>query len=479
MKKKFILNLLFLIVINLLIKPFWFLGIEVGVQNHVSNVEYGLFFTLFNFTLVFNIILDLGITNYNNREIAKHSILLTRMFSHVTVIKIILGLAYLLIGLIIGYSLGYRNFSFYLLIILAFNQIIASFILYLRSYINGMLMFITDSIISVLDRTLMIIICGILLWTNISGGRFQIEWFAIIQTFSYIVTAIVAFIIVANHCHPLRFKADLIYFKLILRKSLPFSLLVILMQLYSRMDSIFIERLLPNGAEQAGIYAYSFRIFDVLTNFAYLFPVLLLPLFSKLLRNKESISPLLELSAILIWVASITASFACYYFSNDIMFTLYKNTISSGVLSILIFAFIGISTTFIFGTLLTANGNLYELNIMSVIGIGINVILNLILIPHLKAKGAAVSCLTTQLFIGIYQVILTYRIIKPTINYRIYLRLCLFIIILTISGYAASQIKPWFIGFGLIFVIGLVCSFALKLLDLRKLYAMIVTYKEQ
>ena len=40
-QKKFVTNIAFLIVLNLLIKPFWPLGIEPAVQNAVGNASYG------------------------------------------------------------------------------------------------------------------------------------------------------------------------------------------------------------------------------------------------------------------------------------------------------------------------------------------------------------------------------------------------------------------------------------------------------
>ena len=42
------LIIFWILLLNLLIKPFWILGIEVGVQNAVSTSEYGIYITLFN-----------------------------------------------------------------------------------------------------------------------------------------------------------------------------------------------------------------------------------------------------------------------------------------------------------------------------------------------------------------------------------------------------------------------------------------------
>ena len=66
-KKKFIFDLAILLILNLLIKPFWILGIEPQVQLKVGDISYGEFAALFNFSLMMNILLDFGLTNFINK----------------------------------------------------------------------------------------------------------------------------------------------------------------------------------------------------------------------------------------------------------------------------------------------------------------------------------------------------------------------------------------------------------------------------
>ena len=73
MQKKFITNLAFLLFLNILIKPFWLLGIDRSVQNATGADVYGAYYALFNFSFLFNILLDMGITNFNNRNMQNYS----------------------------------------------------------------------------------------------------------------------------------------------------------------------------------------------------------------------------------------------------------------------------------------------------------------------------------------------------------------------------------------------------------------------
>src|ERR1700741_3548372 len=101
MQRKFITNLAILLVLNLLIKPFWVLGVDRAVQNAVGSAEYGLYFSLFNFSLLFNILLDCGITNFNNKNISQHNHLLDKHLSSIIVLRGMLAIGYMIISFLI------------------------------------------------------------------------------------------------------------------------------------------------------------------------------------------------------------------------------------------------------------------------------------------------------------------------------------------------------------------------------------------
>ena len=118
MKRKFITNLALVIFLNLLVKPFWIFGIDRNVQNVVGAENYGLYFSLFSFSLLLNIFLDVGITNFNNRAIAREPSLLSEYFSNIVVLKFLLAVFYAIICLLAGLVVGYDTIQFKILIFL-------------------------------------------------------------------------------------------------------------------------------------------------------------------------------------------------------------------------------------------------------------------------------------------------------------------------------------------------------------------------
>ena len=90
MQNKFIKNIIFLLFLNLLVKPFWILGVDREVQNMLGDKSYGLYLAIFNFSYLFYIILDLGITNFNSRNIAQDNKSLSKHFAGLSEVKLIL-----------------------------------------------------------------------------------------------------------------------------------------------------------------------------------------------------------------------------------------------------------------------------------------------------------------------------------------------------------------------------------------------------
>ena len=81
-----------------------------------------------------------------------------------------------------------------------------------------------------------------------------------------------------------------------MRQSFPYALLVLLMTFYYRTDSVMLERMLPDGAFHAGVYAQGFRFFEALNMLGYLFAGLLLPMFSRMLKEGNDVGPLAGLA---------------------------------------------------------------------------------------------------------------------------------------------------------------------------------------
>ncbi len=458
-KKKFIFDLAILLILNLLIKPFWTIIIEPKVQGQIGDISYGEYFIVFNFSLLLNIFLDFGLTNFNNRNLAQNSHLLSKHFGKMLSLKFALGLFYLIISLLIGYLIF--GFNFKLLIILCINSFMLSLNVFLRSNLQALHLFRLDSFVSVLDRVIQILIVLAMLF-KVFGLQISCMSFVYAQTIGYGLTGVICFLIVLNKTHSFKLNWDWNFNKLILKKSLPFAVLVLLMTFYNRLDPLMIKELLPGdlGKQQSGIYAKSFRLLDAANQIAMLFSIQLIPLFSRMLKNKENMENIVKLSFTLLLtpalIVSISTIFYAEHFFEKIYYSTqigYQATEGYVLLAVLMNCFTAVSLTCIFGTLLTANGNLKELNFMAFGGIVVNLILNFILIPKYQALGSAIASLITQFLTGFYQVYMSYKIFKFKVNKRLLIAVFLFIIGLFFANYFTLHLtNQWMLNFTIMLI---------------------------
>lgn len=428
MQKKFLSNLGLLLMLNLLVKPLYILGIDAEVQNRVGQEDYGIYFALLNLSFVFNILIDLGINNFNVRNIAQNEQLIGKHFPKLFSAKAMLAFVYAVVTLLLGLTLGYHHTHFQMLAILVLNQVIVSFILFARSNLTAMQLFVRDGIVSVLDRGLLILFCSVLLFTQLTDGHFDIMWFVYLQTLAYAITLVLAMAMVVHRSGRLRWNLDWVFSLHIFKKSLPYALLILSGSIYTRIDGIMLENLLENGSYHAGNYAQGFRFYEAAGMFAFLFAVLLLPMFSRMLKEGKPVRSLVELSSRLLLGVGVAAAILFYYHSDWLLHWRYRTVDPEAVTSFmaLMVAFVGTCMFYIYGTLMTANDNMRQLNYISYTGLLLNIVLNAVLIPQYFAVGAAITTLATQLFAGGLQLIFVVVHFRMGVNYRMVGQFALF-----------------------------------------------------
>ena len=490
MQNRFIKNIIFLLFLNLLVKPFWILGIDREVQNLLGDASYGTYQALFNFSYLFYILLDLGITNFNSRSVAQDPKTLSQRFGGLTEIKLLLGLLYAVVIFVVGYFCGYNEgLKLKLLFWCGLNQILLSFILYLRSNIQGLLLFKQDSILSVFDRVLAIVIMCLVLWSGwFPKEKFNVIWYLQAQTLAYICTLIFALTIVLRHVEKLSFKINFQFFKEILGQSLPFALLVLLMSVYSRIEPVLLERLLDDQGVQAGIYSRAYRLFDAGNNISNLFAIMLLPMFAATLKDRGDLTGLVKTSFNVIVAMAGIVLVMCAFYSQEIMQLMYRPEDGeletcyfvrigqyAKVFPILMGSFFCLSTTYVFGTLLTANGSLKQLNLVAAAGVAINILLNLIVIPRFQSVGAACTSLFVQATTACLQYLIAKRILKFNLGGRYWLHIVLFFFSIAAITLLIKQLNiNWIIGFLIAFAVNCGAIFFTRMLRLKEIIALVL-----
>lgn len=476
MRRFFVKNLLFVITVNLLVKPLWVFLVDRTVQNRVGHAGYGTYQALVNLGLIFNIILDFGLTYYNTHIISGAPGKLRTLFPAMLSARLVLGGVYAAIVLVAGWLLGFSSGEMLLLAGIVVIQSLNSLLLFLRSNISSLHKFRLDALLSVTDRLLMIGVCSVLLfWPSMPA--FQIEWFVIAQIACYALAIILA-------SYFMRRIASISFIPSfntrevgsIVKKSIPYATLVFLMAVHMRADMILIERISgPDSKNFAGIYAAAYRLLDVGNMFGIMFSGMLLPIFGRLLSQKHDIQPIVRLSVNILLPVAFIATGAAVFFGTDIMQWLYTDMdeYSGRVFAWLMACFPAYCIMYIYSTLLTANGNLVLLNKVAIAGVVINLSLNFWLIPEHQALGAAQVAFVTQSTLAFLYIFFSGRKLQLDKGVKLVAAHIGYVLLLGAAGYGCAQLQLYWLYAMLLYALcGLVLIFLFRFVSVASVKAL-------
>ncbi len=436
---RFYSSLGLLVFLNAIIKPAWIFAIDRQVQNEVGVHDYGVYFSLLNLSIVVSFLLDLGITNYYNRQLASNENLAINPGSLIW-LKLIFAILYAAVISIIAFLTGIGNWNIIVSVIAI--QMLTSFFVFFRAIITGQQWFRTDAWLSVLDKGLMIIFCGLLIYFPLIAGNISINRFLFLQIISTSLAIAVAVAILYKRKFHFSSKFEWPS-RSIFRASLPFALIILLMAFHARIDGFLLERL--SGPSEAGIYAGAYRLLDAANMTGYLIASFLLPYIARHWKQTEMASNVILNVRHLLLLFAITLVCIVIFLAPWIQNILYHHSDphSIRVLQFCVPAFIGYSLVHIYGTVLTATGHLRAFTIITLCSVIINIALNLILIPSKGAIGSCIAAIASQSFSGLatlwYSTVrLKFRIGERSILIYIFITavVCAFL-------YAARQQSPW------------------------------------
>lgn len=471
MVQSFFRNAVLQVSLNLAVKGIYLFAVERTVQNVLPEGEYGLYFALLGLGMLLQVIADFGLQLFNSRVLAGHRHLLAKYFPYFVGLKLLLGSVFIVVLLAVGILLGYRGDAIYLLLLAGGIQFFNSIVLYLRSNLSGLGKYATDGWFSIMDKSLMIVsVGGILLF---APEELSVLRFAGLQLASWVLTATALVLVIKDRLPRKLPKFKKATFGLLLRGGAPYALAVFLATAYTRTDAIMIERLLADGAAAADHYAAGYRLLDALNMIGWLLAGLLIPMYARLHRHKESLLPLLQFSVQLLLAGAVSAAIPLAFYSQEVVELLYDfaEPRTGHILFFLAFSFVAQSLNYAYGALLSATGFIGRMNKIYALGIVLNLGGNWLVLPHYGAPGAAAVTLLTQAFVAVTQAILAHRWQGLPFGVIPWLRILLFSTFLASCGLALLHFNflPWLVsgvGLGLF---GLGIAIFSGLIDLKEL----------
>ncbi|MFA9210727.1 MAG: oligosaccharide flippase family protein [Moraxellaceae bacterium] len=412
MQRLFLKGLGITLLLNLLVKPATIFLVDIRMQNVLGANDYGVFQVMLDFTFLFSMILDMGMTNFMTRLIAQYPHMIQKYSNRLFTMRLVLVVAYCFLSLSLFALLQFivpTKISMdwlWILLVLIIHQINIISVNYVRAYTGGLLKFGLDALLSVIERSVYFVLGCLLLY-----GHFiepiTLPLFITVFVTSSSLSLVAAIIIYVRLVAFPKLHWNTVFFRSIFRQSYPYAILVILMMLTIRMSTVLLGSLSPDDQvqQQVAYYVQSFRLLDACWMFGVLFGSILLPVFSRVLKEKTSTTGIMT-SALNLLVAGGLLMIAFTVGLKEIIFNMLYKEVSYFSYNSWIFlsmTFVPMCFTIVFGTLLTANKSMRKLNQIALLGLITMIVLNFLLVPSLGAVGSAIALFSSQLTIGVLQ----------------------------------------------------------------------------
>jgi O-antigen/teichoic acid export membrane protein len=229
----------------------------------------------------------------------------------------------------------------------------------------------------------------------------------------------------------------------------PFALIVLLMSVHYRLDGFLLERIHPNGAMEAGIYASAYRLLDASNMVGYLASSFLVAFIARNLKEKEVMEDaILNTRHLLLFFSLGLVSFVMV-FAPWIERMLYHSNLhyNAEIIQLCMAAFPGYCMVQIYGSVLTGAARFKQFTILLILSVLVNVILNIALIPSKGALGCCIAALFSQYFCGIATLIMSKKKLGISYNIKSLLIYLLFTLFLSAFFYFGKNalISVWII----------------------------------
>ncbi|MFN2457004.1 MAG: oligosaccharide flippase family protein [Chitinophagaceae bacterium] len=396
-----------LILLNIIIKPLWIFAIDRQVQNVVGHEEYGIYFSLLNLSIVFSFISDAGISSMLNRQLAlQQQINIKSLFR----LKCALALVYIGTLLIVAWLTGISRWEILVLVVIL--QVAISFLLFFRSILTANQRFSTDAYVSVMDKALMILFCGPLLYV-VADADFDIWTFLLIQIGCTLITIVFAFRFILKK--ELIRSFDRISLKNIFTLIAPFAVIILLMSAHYRIDGFLLERI--RGPYEAGIYASAFRLLDAGSMAGYLIASFLVPFVARNSFDQKLVAKTVSKISQFLLPTGVAAAILIIIFSPWIMNLLYLDTTNYQVtiLKLSIAVLPALYLTHIYGSVLTAKGLFSSFIKIILVSFLLNFSINILLIHQYGALASCAAAFVSQYICGLSCWVLASKNIKSII----------------------------------------------------------------
>ena len=376
---------------------FFLLILLILAGRYLGDVNYGIFTFSLAFIFVIEVFTDFGLSELSQRSVTRDKDLALKYFGNLLVWKLIVSvIVFIVLFLTINLlkSSPETRFTVYLL---GFANILKSFKLTCRAFFRAFERFDLDCLTMYIERSALLAVGVVVL--ILGGGLISFALvFVVVRVFDLALT----FGILNWKIVKIVPKFNFTFLKKLQIEALPFGLFFVIITLYSYVDTVMLSFIRTDA--EVGWYNAAYKIHEGLTVFPFIICAVLYPRLSQLfVLNKKAHSLLSARAAKYMFITSLPILICGIILSKDIINILFGEGFQNSVVALQILL-VGVVFVFqipLFQIILNSVDKQKVVMYAGLVGLIVNIFLNLLLIPRYGFKGAAATTVMSELIIFI------------------------------------------------------------------------------
>ncbi|MFC1810813.1 flippase [Patescibacteria group bacterium] len=382
------------------------------ITSYLSVGKYGEYTNVYEFLALFAIIADFGLYTIAVREMSKDEKDIPKILGNILTIRVLVGVIVLAGVMVGGFMIpSHQGTQIPFAIMIATT---ASFIALINGTMTSVLQekykmqyAATAQIFGkIIQVSYMGLVAFVLFNLDKANGFYHLFLAGILGNLAMLIFTI----FVIQRYTPIRLRFDRDRIKYILKQAAPYGLALFFSNIYFRADAILVFNM--RGREEAGLYGVAARLLEALAILPIFFMNAVLPTLTKHIKEKrESYKKILQYTfdfQLILSLPFLVGGFilaiplihliAKPEFVSDLTVGFYGSDIA---LQIVLFSFVLIALNVIFNFTLIAIGKQAHLVWINGICATFNIIANLIVIPILGFRGAAMATVASEILVFI------------------------------------------------------------------------------
>jgi O-antigen/teichoic acid export membrane protein len=440
--------------------------ITIGlITRYLGETGFGFYTTIVAFLYFFTVLSDLGLYAICVRDISKIKANERKIASNAFTIRFFGGLFFFALAPVVAYFFPYAEQVKTGILIAGAGFWLMSNQQVLIGVFQKYLKVDKIALAEVLSKATQLGLVAFFIWQGLG--------------FLFIVSAIVGaglvnFLLVFGFSQkyvPISFEFDFVFWKDLLKKSLPLALAVVFTAIYFKIDTVMLSLMKP--AAHVGIYGLGYRILESLLFFPVMFVGLVMPLMSKYVFTDKAKFIKITQEALNVLLILIVPMIVGTFILSDKIINIIGGEGFSGsalVLNILIIAASAIFLGALFSNMIISFEKQKKLTYIYGFGVVINLIANFLLIPDYTYYGAALATVMTEVLATALMVWVIYKQINVLLSFKSLLKYIIAGLFMGLVLYFlnfnlfVSIILGMAVYFGVLYLIGGISKEEIKLL---------------